>query len=63
MRDDEAIERYRISVGEYVARSEENLAEYERDARAARERRPLEIEPSNEYAPQIIHSIETGSRG
>ena len=36
MRDDEAIERYRLWVAEYVARSEENLAEYERDARAAR---------------------------
>ena len=30
MRDDEAIERYRLWVAEYVARSEENLAEYER---------------------------------
>ena len=29
MRDDAAIERFRIPVGEYVRRSEENLAEYD----------------------------------
>ena len=60
MHDDDAIERYRLWVAEYVSRSEENLAEYERTRAAARPRRPLEIEPSAEYAPQIIHSIETG---
>jgi alpha-galactosidase len=60
MRDDDAIERYRLWVGEYVARSEENLAEYERTREALGASRPLELEPSNEYAPQIIHSIETG---
>ena len=34
LRDDDAIERYRLWVGEYVARSEENLAEYERTREA-----------------------------
>ncbi len=60
MHDDDAIERYRLWVGEYVARSEENLAEYERTREAVKASEPLELEPSNEYAPQIIHSIETG---
>ena len=32
MRDDDAVERFRILVGEYVRRSEENLREYERPA-------------------------------
>ncbi len=59
MHDDEAIERHRIWVSEYVARSEENLAEYERTRELLAAGRPLELEPSNEYAPQIIHSIET----
>jgi alpha-galactosidase len=61
LRDDEAIERYRLWVAEYVARSEENLAEYERTRELLAAGRPLELEPSNEYAPQIIHSIETGT--
>ena len=59
LRDDEAIERYRIWVAEYVVRSEENLAEYERTRERLAAGEPLELEPSNEYAPQIIHSIET----
>ncbi len=61
MRDEAAIERHRIWVAEYVARSEENLAEYER-TRAGPDAasQPLELEPSDEYAPEIIHSIETG---
>jgi alpha-galactosidase len=61
MRDDRALERYRLWVAEYVARSEENLAEYERTRALLDASRPLELEPSNEYAPQIIHSIETGT--
>jgi alpha-galactosidase len=60
MRDDEAIERHRLWVAEYVARSEENIAEYERTRALLSASQPLELEPSNEYAPQIIHSIETG---
>jgi alpha-galactosidase len=62
MRDVEQIERYRLIPGEYVSRSEENLAEYERTREALRTGRALELEPSNEYAPQIIHSIETGEQ-
>ncbi len=61
LRDDDAIERYRLWVGEYVARSEENLAEYERTREAVQRSQRLELEPSEEYAPDIIHSIETGS--
>ena len=61
MHDDEAIERYRLLVGDYVGRSEENLEEYERTRELLAAGKPLELEPSNEYAPQIIHSIETGT--
>ncbi len=60
MHDDEAIERYRIWVAEYVTRSEENTAEYERTRKLLADSKPLELEPSEEYAPEIIHSIETG---
>ena len=61
LRDDDAIERYRLWVGEYVARSEENLAEYERTREAVQRSQALDLEPSEEYAPEIVHSIETGA--
>jgi alpha-galactosidase len=61
MHDDEAIERYRLLVCDYVGRSEENLVEYQRTRELLAAGEPLELEPSNEYAPQIIHSIETGT--
>jgi alpha-galactosidase len=60
LHDDEAIAQYRLWVGEYISRSEENLVEYERTREALRAGQRLEFEPSNEYAPEIIHSIETG---
>jgi alpha-galactosidase len=60
MRDDEAIERFRIRVSDYVRMSEENLEEYEDTRRRLAAGESLPIEPSNEYAPQIIHSMETG---
>jgi alpha-galactosidase len=60
MRHDELVERFRISVGEYVQRSEENLAEYERVRSALARGEGFEIERSLEYASLIVHSIETG---
>lgn len=60
MRDDEAIERHRLWVAEYVTRSEENTAEYERTRELLGAGEELALEPSDEYAPGIIHSIETG---
>ena len=62
MHDDEAIERFRIPVDEYVRRSEENLGRVRatcetrlRDAASG-----FEIERSLEYAPLIIHAMVTG---
>jgi alpha-galactosidase len=62
MRHDSEIERLRIPVSDYVRESEENLAEYERtrELLARGEADALPIEPSIEYAPQIIHSMVTG---
>jgi alpha-galactosidase len=60
MRHDDQIERFRIPVGEYVQRSEENLREYERIRAALAAGEGFEIERSLEYASLIIHSIETG---
>jgi alpha-galactosidase len=61
LRHDELVERFRISVGEYVQRSEENLREYERIRAALAAGSGFEIERSLEYASLIIHSIETGA--
>ena len=61
MRHDELVERFRIGVGEYVRRSEENLREYDCIRKALAAGEPLAIERSLEYASLIIHSIETGT--
>jgi len=60
MRDDEAMGYFRLIDGEYVQRSLDALREYEETKALLVAGRPLPIEPSVEYAPQIIHSIETG---
>jgi alpha-galactosidase len=59
--DDEAIERFRIPLDEYVRRSEQNLGEFERVAAAVESGEELTLTRSNEYAPAIVHAIETGA--
>jgi alpha-galactosidase len=60
MHDDEAIERFRIPVDEYIARSEENLELYAEMKRQLDAGEEIEIERSKEYASLIIHSMLTG---
>jgi alpha-galactosidase len=56
------VERLRINVGEYVAISEANLAEYRRVRAEVADAETLAIDTdSTEYAPQVIHSLETGT--
>ena len=56
------IERLRINVGEYVSISEANLAEYHRVRAELADTQSLSIDTgSTEYAPQVIHSLETGT--
>jgi alpha-galactosidase len=57
---DDEIERYRIPVGEYVRRSEANLAEYERVRSALERGDAIALRRSNEYAATIVNSIVTG---
>ena len=61
MRHDGEIERFRIFVGDYLARSEENLREYESLQRQLDAGTPLDLEPTGELASQFIHSLETGT--
>jgi alpha-galactosidase len=60
MRDDAALEHFRIPVDEYVRRSEENLALYEEIKAKLRDGEGFEIERSVEYAPVIVHAMTTG---
>ncbi|SNT60539.1 alpha-galactosidase [Asanoa hainanensis] len=56
---DAEIERLRIPVGEYLAVSEANLAEY---AATRAGTAPIDLTKyTTEYAPQVIHSMVTGT--
>jgi alpha-galactosidase len=58
---DSEIERLRVPVGNYLEIVAENVALYERTRAALAAGEPLTVEPTSEYAPQIIHSIVTGT--
>src|SRR5262245_18784180 len=56
------VERLRLNVGEYVDISAENLAEYHRVREQLSGAQRLEVRSeATEYAPQVIHSLETGT--
>jgi alpha-galactosidase len=60
MRHDDQVDRFRIFVGDYLARSEENLRELDalqRDLAAGAE---LDLTPAGELASQFIQALETG---
>ena len=63
LRHDSEVERLRLNVGEYVDISAGNLQEYAdvRTSLAAGEPLPIDRD-STEYAPQVIHSMETGTK-
>ena len=60
MRHDDQIGQFRIFVGDYLARSEENLRELESLQRALADDAPLDLVSENELASLFIHSLETG---
>ena len=61
LRHDAEIDRLRIPVGDYLGISAENVREYERTREAVRTGAELPVEGTGEYAPQIIHSMVTGT--
>ncbi len=61
MRHDAEVARLRIPVDEYIRVSEENLREYASTRAALAAGEPIPVEGSMEYAPQIIHSMVTGT--
>lgn len=58
---DTEVERLRLPIGEYLGIVDENVAEYGRTRDALAAGRPLQVEGTMEYAPQVIHSIVTGT--
>ena len=61
MRHDDQVERFRIFVGDYLARSEENLRELESLQRQLASDEPLDLTPEHELASEFIHALETGT--
>lgn len=62
LRDDEQVERFRIEPLQYIGISRENVAEYEQAKTLLRDGSDLPLEGgASEYAPQVIHSILTGT--
>ncbi|WP_460476651.1 alpha-galactosidase [Brachybacterium huguangmaarense] len=62
LRSPEQIERFRLEPLEYLGISEENVEEFERAERALAAGEALELEEgAAEYAPQVIHSLVTGT--
>ncbi|NIK62067.1 alpha-galactosidase [Kribbella shirazensis] len=55
------VERLRLPIGAYLDIVADNLATYEQTRNALKAGDPVEVEPTTEYAPQIIHSIVTGT--
>jgi alpha-galactosidase len=62
LRDPRQIERFRLQPLEYVGISEANVAEFESARRSLESGTPLDLEEgAAEYAPQVIHSLVTGT--
>jgi alpha-galactosidase len=61
MPHDDQVEQYRIFVGDYLVRSEENLAELESLQAQLKAGTDLDLEQADELASQFIHSLETGA--
>ncbi|WP_439680382.1 alpha-glucosidase/alpha-galactosidase [Embleya sp. MST-111070] len=58
---DSEISRLRLPVGAYLDIVDENVAAYESTRAALAAGQPVPVESTMEYAPQIIHSITTGT--
>jgi len=61
MRHGDQVEQYRIFVGDYLTRSQENLDELESLQAVLHSGGDLDIDPTSELASEFIHSVETGT--
>jgi alpha-galactosidase len=60
LRDEKLVDRYRLRIGDYVERSEQNLAEYERTKATLASGGAFPLERSLEYASLIVRAMATG---
>ena len=61
LRHSSEVERLRLPIGEYLKIVDENVAAYERTRDALTAGESITVEGTMEYAPQIIHSMVTGT--
>ena len=62
LHEESEIERLRIPVGDYLQISADNVAEYHATRAALAAGEPLDVSrDATEYAPQVIHSMVTGT--
>lgn len=63
LRSDQQVARYRLEPSVYAQISRDNVAEFEDAERRLAVGEPLPLEEgASEYAPQVIHSLVTGTR-
>ncbi|HZQ09690.1 MAG TPA: alpha-glucosidase/alpha-galactosidase [Anaerolineae bacterium] len=55
----ELIEQLNIPLDDYIRRSEEHLVEFEEMRVQVQRDEPIPLKPSEEYAPELIHALET----
>ncbi|WP_433017463.1 alpha-glucosidase/alpha-galactosidase [Kribbella sp. CA-294648] len=61
LHDASEVERLRLPVGDYLRIVEENVALYQSTRDALKAGEALAVEGTMEYAPQVIHSMVTGT--
>jgi alpha-galactosidase len=61
MRHEDQVRLYRIFVGDYLARSRQNLDELDSLQAQLTAGSDLDLDPTDELASQFIHSVETGT--
>jgi alpha-galactosidase len=57
---DDQLDRFRAEIDEYVRRSDENLADWERTKARLDAGEELEPDPTSELASEIVRALETG---
>ncbi len=55
------IEKFHIPLDEYLLRCEEQIDEWQAQSESYRDNSPMELNPSHEYASDIINSVWSGS--
>lgn len=60
MRNDALVERYRLKIGDYIERSEQNMVEYQETKAGLASGADFPLKRSLEYASLIVHAMVTG---